>query len=137
MSETIILKEKYVTLSYLPERKLVMMVWYGALTKEQYQNAFNASLDFQQKAMVPVYNFLSDIRKQGMVNPENRKWFETYAMPMALKQGLKRAAVVFDGTVFKKYYLNLILQTSNKFKFPLRLFNSIEEAYLWFDSFDD
>lgn len=72
-----------------------------------------------------------------MVNPENRKWFETVMLPQALKQGLKRGGVIFDGTIFKKYYLNLILQATNKFKFTLRLFNSIEEAYAWFATFDD
>lgn len=137
MVETILLEESYVKLSYLPEKKTVLLVWNGTFTKEQYQNAFIASLEFQQKAQVPVFNFLSDTRKQGMVNPENRKWFESYALPMALKQGLKRGGVVFDGSVFKKYYLNLILQASNKFKFPFRLFNSLEEAITWFDSFND
>ena len=137
MSETIILEENYVKLSYIPERKLVQLVWNGSLTKEQYQSAFIAALDFQKNAQVPIYNFLSDTRRQGMVNPENRKWFETVMLPQALKQGLRRGGVVFDGTIFKKYYLNLILQATNKFKFSLRLFNSLDEAYAWFSSFND
>ena len=37
-------------------------------------------------------------------------------------------AVVFDGSAFKKFYINLILQTTNKFKFPFRFFSTMEST---------
>ena len=137
MTETIILEENYVKVSYIHNRKLIQMIWNGTFSNEQYQKAFVTGLDFQAISGVPIYNFLSDIRNQGIVNPENRKWFESYGVSRAVKQGLRRAAVVFDGNIFKKYYLNIILQVTNKFQLPFKFFSTIEDAYAWFDSFEE
>ena len=137
MEEEIILDESYVRVKHIPSLKLIMVTWNGVATKDQYQGVFSHSLDYQAKIGIPVYNFLSDIRKQGVVNPENRKWFEENALPRAINQGLRRAGVVFDGNIFKKYYLNLILQATNKFKLPFKFFSSVEDAHDWFKSFDE
>lgn len=132
MGKTIILDEEYAKVIYIPEYKLVQIIWSGTITVEQYQRVFTITLDFQAAESVPIFNFMSDVRNQGVVNPENRKWFESYALPRAVKQGLKRAAVVFDGNIFKKYYLNLILQSTSRFKLPLKFFSEPNEAIAWF-----
>ena len=69
-----------------------------------------------------IFRFLSDIREQAVISPEDRKWFENEAMPKAVAKGLNAAAVVFNGNVFKKYYLNIILQATNKFGLPMNVF---------------
>ncbi len=135
MDELIVLNENFVRITYHSAQQMIKVVWNGTFSKEQYQFAIESALDYQLKQSLPVENFLSNILNQGIVNPESRKWFEQVAMPRAIKQGLKRAAVVFDGNVFKKYYLNLILQASNAFKLPLKFFSSEEEAIKWFLSF--
>ncbi len=136
MEEKVILNESYVRITYHQNLKMVKVVWNGTFSKEQYQHAVEAALDFQIKEKLPVDNYLSDILKQGIVNPESRKWFEQVAMPRAVKQGLKRAAIVFDGNVFKKYYINLILQATNAYKLPLKFFSTEKEAIMWFESFN-
>lgn len=136
MDEKLILNESFVNITYHQNLKMVKVVWNGSFTKEQYQHAIDAALDYQLKEKFPVENYLSNILNQGIVNPESRKWFEQVAMPRAIGQGLKRAAVVFDGNVFKKYYLNLILQASNVYKLPLKFFSSEKEAIVWFQSFE-
>lgn len=135
MEEVVLLKESFVRITYHPDLKMVKVVWDGSFSMEQYQSALEFALDYQLKEEVPIENYLSNILKQGIVNPNTRKWFEQVALPRATKQGLKRAAVVFDGNVFKKYYLNLILQTSRIYRLPLKFFNSEEEAINWFQSF--
>jgi len=135
MADLVILSEPFVKVSFHPDLEMIKVVWEGSFSKEQYQDALTRALDYQEKSKLTVENYLSDIIKQGIVNPESRKWFEQVALPRAIKQGLKRAAVVFDGNVFKKYYLNLILQASNAYKLPLKFFNSEEEAVKWFKSF--
>lgn len=135
MDEKIIFNEEFARVTYNQRAKTVRIVWNGTFSKEQYQHAVESALDFQLKEHFPVENYLSNILKQGIVNPESRKWFEQVAMPRAVKQGLKRAAVVFDGNVFKKYYINLILQATNAYKLPMKLFNTEEEAVKWFESF--
>ncbi len=135
MEEKIIFNEEFAKITYHQSLKTIKVLWNGSFSKEQYQHAIETALEFQLKEYLPIENYLSNILKQGIVNPESRKWFEQVALPRANKQGLKRAAVVFDGNVFKKYYLNLILQASNAYKLPLKFFNSEEEAIEWFQSF--
>lgn len=136
MEEVLLYRETCVVITYHPISKMVKLVWNGTASKEQYQEALQFILDYQEKSNIPVDNYLSDILKQGIVNPESRKWFEHVAIPRAINQGLKRAAVVFDGNVFKKYYLNLILQVSNAYKLPLKFFSTQDEVIQWFNSFN-
>ncbi len=133
MDEIIVFEENFARITCYSQLKMLKVVWNGTFSKEQYQFALETALNFQQKVTFPIENYLSDIINQGIVNPESRKWFEQVAIPRAIKQGLKKAAVVFDGNVFKKYYLNLILQSSNVFKLPLKFFNSEEDAIKWFN----
>jgi hypothetical protein len=137
MNELTIVDESYVEVKFIPELKLILIEWKGKFTYDQYKDAFIKALDFQKNSGVNVSNFLSDIRNQGVVNPDSRKWFEQNALPRAVSQGLKRAAVVFDGNVFKKYYINIILQATNKFKLPFKFFSTTEEAIDWLQSFED
>jgi hypothetical protein len=134
MEETIVFSESFARITYHTKYKMIKVVWNGSFSKEQYQLAIETALNFQLKELVPIDFYLSNILNQGIVNPESRKWFEKVAMPRAIKQGLKRAAVVFDGNVFKKYYLNLILQASNSYKLPLKFFSTEEDAINWFIS---
>ncbi len=130
-----ILQDKdYAEISYDRELKLGKIVWKRKASTEEYQYAFMVLLEYAKEN--PTDNFLSDIRNQGVVSPENRKWFETEMLPAAIEGGLKRAAVVFDGNVFKKYYINMIIKVSNKFGMPLKMFNSEEEAIEWFKGKD-
>lgn len=50
----------------------------------------------------PVHYYLTDIIKQSVVSPEDRKWFESIMIPMAIDKGLKNAGVIFEGNVFKR-----------------------------------
>jgi hypothetical protein len=116
---------------YNPTLKCVEVTWHGNQTIEEYKDLFNALLEFQRNSGLEVKGYLSDIRDQGVVNPNSRKWFEQVVLPAAVNQGLKWATVVFDGSTFKRYYLNLILQVANIYGLPLKFFNSKDEAYSW------
>lgn len=129
----IILDNEFAEISYDRELVLGKIEWKRKTSTEEYQYAFETLLDYAKKN--PSDNFLSDIREQNVVSPENRKWFETEMLPKAIDVGLKRVAVVFDGNVFKKHYLNMILKVTNKFKLPMKVFTSTEEALEWFKSF--
>ncbi len=130
----IILDTDYAEISYDSELKLGKIEWKKKTSSEEYQYAFITLLEYAKDH--PSDNFLSDIRQQSVVSPENRKWFESEMLPRAIEAGLKRAAVVFDGNVFKKYYINMIIQVTNKFGLPMKVFTSEEDALTWFKSFE-
>jgi hypothetical protein len=102
------------------------------LTFEEYQKVYNAILDYHKKS--PTKYFIADMLDQGVMPPAFRKWFQDYVLPTAVKYGLKKAAVIFDGNVFKKYYLNHIMDTGKRFGLPVVFVNSREEAIKFFKS---
>jgi hypothetical protein len=92
-----------------------------------------AMIEFGKKYRVD--SMISDISHQGVISPENRKWFEKDMMPQAVAAGLKRAAIVTSGNAFKLYYINLILSAVNKFSIVTRLFNKRADAHSWLETF--
>lgn len=130
----VLLDTDYAEISHDAELNLGKVVWKRKTSIEEYQHAFITLLEYSKSNKTD--NFLSDIRNQSVVSPENRKWFEQEMLPRAIDAGLKRAGVIFDGNVFKKYYINMIIKVSNKFGLPLKVFNTEQEAIEWFKGKD-
>lgn len=131
MIEKVLLDTDFVQVVIVAELKLGKIIWKRKPETIEYRSAFQTLLQYAAKD--ELSNFISDIRNQGVVSPDDRKWFEREMLPAAINGGLKRAAVVFDGNIFKKYYLNLIMGASNKFGLPIKVFLSDEEALTWID----
>jgi hypothetical protein len=129
----IVFDAPYATVTYFPEKRSMMLIWDGSPAPEEYKKPFLTMLDFSLN--YPVDSMLSDISQQGIINPENRKWFEKEMMPRAVAAGLKRGAIVTSGNAFKLYYINLILSAINKFPIHTKLFNKRQDATAWLDSF--
>lgn len=121
-----VIKTNYVHVIYEEELKMIKVQWIDKNTSEEYRETITKSLEYAKTHNVE--NYLSDIREQKVVSPEDRKWFTDEILPKAVEQGLKKAVVIFDGNVFKKYYLNTILKATNKFKLAFKFVNTEEEA---------
>jgi hypothetical protein len=128
-----VFKAPYATVTYDPEKRMMVLVWSGSPTKEEYKKPFLTMIDYGRK--YPVDSMISDISNQGIISPDNRKWFEKEMMPQAVEAGLKRGAIVTSGNAFKLYYINLILSAVNKFPIATKLFNNQRDAFTWIDSF--
>lgn len=124
-----LLNSHYADVIVEKDNKLGIIIWKASCSDKEYKNAFNVLLEKQKQILLE--NFMSDIKNQGVVSPSSRKWFETYAMPTAIKQGLKKASVVLSANIFKKYYINVLLKHSKKFGLPMKAFSSEEDARRW------
>jgi hypothetical protein len=124
-----IFEASYAEVTYYPEHRLLVLVWTGSPSREEYKLPFLKMIDFGRKN--PVDTMLSDISNQGVVSPDSRKWFEKEMMPQAVEAGLQRAAIVTNGNAFKLYYINLILGAVHKFPITTKLFNKRHEALAW------
>ena len=133
MSTISVFSAPYATATYYPEKRVIMLIWDGSPNVEEYKKPFLTMIEFGKKN--PVDGMLSDITKQGIINPENRKWFEKEMMPLAVATGLKQAAIVTNGNAFKMYYINIILSAVNKFPIVTKLFNKRDDAVAWLHSF--
>ena len=121
-----VFETNYVLITFDKQNELGLITWKGKCTSEEYREAFNTMLKFQEG--VKISRYITDIRKQGVINPTERKWFETYVFPRAVELGVKVSAVIFDGNAFKKYYINVILSVINKFNVPIKIFNTLDDA---------
>ncbi|ELR71205.1 hypothetical protein C900_03009 [Fulvivirga imtechensis AK7] len=108
----IIIEEKYARAYYSRSLKVVGVVWDGIFTKEQYMDFFDRLLEFGRKNQ--VIGFFSDIRKQGVVPVDARKYFEKHVSPEAQRLGINKTGVVSDASPFKKYYLNTIIKMTGR-----------------------
>lgn len=122
-----LLIKPYVRVTYDSERCLGKVIWMGNPKQEEYKEPFEVVLDWAKKGN-KVTRFLSDTRNQGVVSPDNRKWFENKMIPAAMKAGLKRSAAITAGNAFKRYYLNMILSAFNKFDMPFKVCSDEESA---------
>ena len=74
---------------------------------------------------------MSDIRLQKSVPAKFREWFQEEVLATGVKQGIKTAIIVSQINVFKKFYINHILNTSKKFGLPLKIFKNTDDAMVW------
>jgi hypothetical protein len=130
---TNVFQAPYANVTYDVVKRRMALIWTGSPSKEEYQKPFLAMLDYG--ARYPVDSMLSDISNQGIISPDNRKWFEKEMMPRAVQAGLQRGAIVTNGNAFKLYYINLILSAVNKFPIATKLFNNQQDALSWLDTF--
>jgi hypothetical protein len=128
--ENMIFENRCTKVYYNADLQLGKIVWNGIPSAMEYKEPFLKLIDHAKT--VPIPNFLSDTTNQGVVNPESRKWFEKEMLPAAMKAGLKRAGVVSNSNVFKRYYINMIIGATNKFALPVKIFSNEEDALKWF-----
>lgn len=133
MSTISVFVAPYAHATYYREKRLIVLIWDGNPNVEEYKKPFTAMIDFGKNH--PVDSMLSDISNQGIINPENRKWFEKEMMPQAVSAGLKQAAIVTNGNAFKMYYINIILSAVKKFPITTKLFNKRDDALAWLATF--
>ena len=135
MESIVIFKDDIALIEHYPFIEALFIDWKANPNFEQYFRIFTVCLEYQQNCSNPIVNFMSDIKMQGFVGVEARKWFERVALPRAVSQGLKRAAVIYDGSIFKKYYLKIILYASRRHNLTLKLFTKEDEALNWISSY--
>ena len=129
VSYQIAFETDFATVSYNKESKLVILVWKKNSDSENYRYVFNKTLEFAAENKMAY--FVSDITKQKLMSPTDRKWFENTILPQAVELGLKKAAAVYDGNAFKKYYLTNIMNKVKSFSIPFKFFSSVDEAINW------
>jgi len=131
----LIFENEYFKLGHQTELLTVFLKWksFQSISFDNYKLPFETSHKFQ--LCQTVDNLLVDSRMSGVVPPNYRIWLQEFAIPLAANQGLKRAAVVTVTNVFKRYYFNKIMNTTDKFGVPFKIYGTTEEAVAWIKTF--
>jgi hypothetical protein len=122
----IIYDKPHASIDYNPDTKIGFVVWKSNCTMDQYRDVFENMLAYAKTHLMKYV--LSDTTNQGVVSPENRKWFEKEMIPAAIEVGLEKVAIITDANVFKRYYLNMLLSAVNKFGVPFKIFGNEGQA---------
>jgi len=135
MAITIVYENEYSKAYFDTELKAGIIDWKSKkLTDEEYKRPLEALIEYTKEKTI-FENYMSDIRLQSVVSPDSRKWFETVMIPAAIKNGLKRGAVIITKNPFKKHYMNMIISSSKKFPIKIKVFDNPEKAKEWLMSF--
>jgi len=129
MSSVIVLDNEYVKITHEKENRILFYVWKKHTVKQPYREVMLRGVEYANGTDIKY--FLSDMSRQGIVGPDDRKWFESEVMPKAIEKGLKKVAVVFDGNAFKKHYLNMLLGVLKNHQIPMKVFSDMEKARAW------
>ena len=125
----VIYENEKVDIIYNPDFNNISIIWKKLHDEDTYkfvyETAYKAMIEYKATSL------FSDIRNQGVVSPANSKWLQEELIPKAVKDGLKKVAVLMDADVFKKFYMNNISKALKKEGSFTKYFDSEEEAIKW------
>lgn len=116
-------------LQYHQNRNAVELIWLKPQDFDTYKAIFRMAIQCVEDKK--AIHFVSDIRKQGVVGPQNSKWLQEEIIPKAIQLGLRKIAVIMDSDIFKQYYVNNIAKVTNEETELIKYFNSEVSAYHW------
>ena len=127
-SSAILFETDKVVVIFYEELQIGHIRWKGNPNLEEYKIPFMTLLN-HAKAGHTITKFLTDTREQGVVGPETRKWLTSELFPACVEEGLQRVAAVSNANVFKKYYVNNVLNSVNTFGIPIKVVNDEKSAF--------
>jgi hypothetical protein len=77
------------------------------------------------------------LRKQGVVSPDDQKWFITNVLKVASDNGLVRIGAVGFTDPIRKDYFDRMKQVTMEYGIELRVFDTLEKAVNWMMHFAD
>lgn len=107
------------------------VIWSGPLTSDQYRSVFNKCIDFLKHYNTP--NWISDLTRQGHIEPEDQRWMFQEIIPAAVENGLKRIGVVRTDVTDEQLqgYVKNIKNTLDGYAINQQYFTSIDLASRW------
>ena len=131
-----IFETDYAQIKFSDKGAYVLTRWLGKknVSLEEFKEVFETTLNYQANNPGKVRFFISDMREQGIVPPEYRKWIQEVVLPRTVEYKLEQIAAIFSGNVFQKYYLNNILNSTKRFGVNIKFFSKEEDAISWVEN---
>lgn len=106
--------------------------WKKQVTSEAYRELFNKSVD-----VLRIYNtpyWISDLRKQGTINPEDQLWMVTTIIPEAARNGLLWIVGIYDPAQHNEDYRERIKNAIEKAGSLVHFCTNTKEAETWINA---
>jgi hypothetical protein len=131
MLETLV-KKDYVSIDVDHELKILMIVWDGSCTSEEYRGAMEKGFDYVKD--LKLEGWISDTTNGAAISPDDYKWVTTDLIPRALGI-VKKVAVKSSKDIFRQMMTDEIANdVADKKELKLRYFDDTTEAIEWLKS---
>lgn len=135
MSETTVLDNPYITIKYLPDKKMIYHTVHQPLSGQPLRDALMAGFNALQS--YGVCKWLSDERKNGPMSEEDRAWGEVNLNRRSMEAGWKYWALIVPEQVAAAGAMAPTMNAMYELGLRMMVFTNVEEASAWLDKFDE
>ncbi|MEZ4670116.1 MAG: hypothetical protein R3E39_19600 [Anaerolineae bacterium] len=131
MSTLTVIDNKFVTLMYHTESKIVHHVFHQKVEGEEFRNVLNEGLEIFKK--YGAHKWLSDDRKNSALSEEDTTWAKTEWFPKVLEAGWQHWAIVWPDNVMAMLNMKEFIDTYRTFGLRVMVFNKDKPALDWLE----
>lgn len=123
------INEKYAEVSYNPNLDAVVLRWREYATPKQYKNTLEFTFELLQAQKCK--NLVEDMILGKEVPSDVVKWVRNDYVPMLAKSGVRKIAVLLEGNVARKQYIEDIKESIQMSGMQMHCFKSQKELEKW------
>ncbi|MBI5958639.1 MAG: hypothetical protein HY866_07890 [Chloroflexi bacterium] len=135
MADVIIVDNKYITIKFLPDKKMIHHTVHQPISGQNLRDALTAGFNALQH--YGVSKWLSDDRKNGPMSDEDRDWGAENINRRSLEAGWKYWALVVPQALVAAGSMVPTIEAMFDLGLRMMVFSTVEEAFEWLDQFDD
>lgn len=122
----------YGKIFYNARTNVAGIVWLKPVTSQEYRTLFTKCGEMVRLYRTPYW--LSDVRRQGLIDPEDQKWMVTSILPDAIRDGLEVIVGIYDPTQHNDDYRLRIQQVGKMYGVGIEFFTTRQEAESFIES---
>ncbi len=134
MSPIVIVDNEYITVQYLPDKKIIYHTVHKPVNDQLFKDALNAGTYALEKYR--ACKWLSDDRKNGPLSPEMLEWGRNTWDVRTIAAGWKYWANVVPEAVASAGSLVPVVDALYQLGLRMMVFTDLEKAFTWLDSFE-
>lgn len=136
MPNVILVENEYVTLKYLPEKKMLFHVFHKPSSGETLRHVLTTGMEAMQT--YGISKWLSDDRLNGPMTDEDYQWGKTNVTRRAPDVGWKYWALVIPHDLIATESMARVLtEVWELGKLKAEVFPDVEAAMIWLESVGD
>lgn len=117
-------------MTYVKTDFAIELIWKNNVNSEEFRKVYMAGLEFA--AQNKVQYFLSDIRKEGLVQLNDIKWLTQEVIAKADKLGIKKIALVNEEELtFSSIYAESLKKKIENYSIQVNVFSDMTSARSW------
>ena len=135
MADIMILDNEYISMSYLPDKKILYHTVHQPIGGKILRDALLLGIESLQK--YGAHKWLSDDRKNGPMSAEDQAWGAVNVNQRAIEIGWKYWALVVPEQLVAAGSMAPIIEANFELGMRMMVFSDVKEAIHWLDQFKE